>query len=346
MIPCTHVGTLPGGTDVYAYTLTNRYGIELEVLTLGGIVRRLSAPDRMGQRDDIVLGMDTLMGYHVNEPHFGALVGRFANRIAHGRFMLDGTTYDLVRNDGPHHLHGGLRSFSRVVWRAEPFEAAGRRGLVLAYTSPDREEGYPGTLDVRVTYTLADEGTWTIDYQATADRPTPVNLTQHTYFNLLGSGFDLLGSGFDLLGRGVIDGHELQLHASRYLPTDAAGIPSGELAAVDGTRFDFRTPRPIGEASYDHCFVVDGEAGVLRPAARLYAPTTGRVLTVQTTAPGLQVFTADTLDPAAHGHAPRTGLALEAQGFPDAPNQPAFPSSILRPGQVYRQRTVYGFEAI
>ena len=339
------------GRPVARWTLRNANGIEVAILTLGGIVQSLVAPDRAGKLANVVLGFPDLDGYATNEPYFGCIAGRSANRIAHGRFVLDGQEYRLARNNGGHHLHGGERGFDKHVWDAAPLPTADGPGLRLSRTSPAGEEGYPGTLAVEVTYTLNAANALTIAYRATTDAPTPVNLTNHSYFNLAGE------------GAGSIEAHELTLNASRYTPVDAGLIPTGELAPVAGTPFDFRTPHLIGarlrEAhpqlligqGYDHNFVIDrpdADDGSLALAARVHDPASGRTLTIETTEPGVQFYsgnflTATLVGPSGRVYRQGDGFALETQHFPDSPNQPAFPSTILRPGQEYRSTTVYTF---
>jgi len=343
-------GTLPGGEHVRVFTLTNARGIELRAIDYGGIVVSLRTPDRAGNLADIVLGFDSLTGYVTSSPYFGAIVGRYANRIAKGQFTLDGTTYRLAVNNPPNALHGGTKGFDKVVWRAEPRADSAGVQLVLHYTSADGEEGYPGMLLATVTYTLTDSNQLVVDYEATADKPTPVNLTQHSYFNLAGE------------GSGDILGHELTLNADRFVPIDSTFIPTGELAPVSGTPFDFRKPATIGSRidathpqlrngrGYDHTFVVarSGRDTGLVQTAHVVEPKSGRTLDVATTEPGVQFYTGNFLDgtiAGKHGHTyqRRTGLCLETHHFPDSPNKPQFPSTILRPGQTYRSRTVYTF---
>ena len=322
----------------------------MRVLDYGGIIVSLRTPDRAGKLADIVLGFDDLQGYVKSSPYFGAITGRYANRIAKGRFTLDGTTYKLAVNNGPNALHGGLKGFDKVVWQAEPsMDSSGVR-LVLRYTSDDGEEGYPGTLRATVTYTLSDSNQLAIDYDATTDKPTPVNLTQHTYFNLAGE------------GSGTVLGHVVTINADRYTPIDSTSIPTGELPSVAGTPFDFRTPTSIGARidqsdpqlkngrGYDHNFVLNRQQGStgLVHAAHVTDPTSGRTLDVSTTEPGVQFYTGNFLDGTVvgkNGHANpfRGGFCLETQHFPDSPNQPQFPSAILRPGDTYRSRTVFAF---
>ncbi|MEU5534782.1 aldose epimerase family protein [Streptomyces sp. NPDC020362] len=315
-------GTLSDGTPVHRWTL-QRAGVRVRVLSYGGIVQSFEVPDRDMRTADVVLGFPGLDGYLEHpEPYLGALVGRYANRIAGGRFPLDGRTCILARNSGPNSLHGGERGFDKRVWEAEPVE----HGVRLTRVSPDGEEGFPGRLEVTAAYTLDASGALRIAYEAVTDAPTVVNLTQHTYWNLRGTGH--------------ADGHELRLAASRYTPVDADLIPTGALEEVAGSRFDFRTARTVG-SGYDHNFVLDkGVTRTPEEVAELYDPVSGRVLTVATTEPGLQLYTADHLsDP----FAPGDGIALETEHFPDSPNRPDFPGTVLRPGEVYRSETVYGF---
>lgn len=315
-------GTLSDGTRVHRWTL-ERAGVRVRVLTYGGIVQSAEVPDRDGRAADVVLGFPGLDGYlETPGPYIGALVGRYANRIARGRFPLDGATYHLAQNNGPNSLHGGERGFDKRVWEAEPVE----HGVRLHRVSPHGEEGFPGRLAVSATYTLDAAGALRIAYEATTDAPTVVNLTNHTYWNLAGSG----NAG----------GHELRIDASRLTPVDADLIPTGEFEDVAGTGFDFRAARKVG-AGYDHNFVLD--KGVTRApleVAELHDPASGRVLTVATTEPGLQLYTADHLS---GPFAPGDGIALETQHFPDSPNRPDFPSTELRPGEVFRSETVHSF---
>ncbi|QXE39396.1 galactose mutarotase [Streptomyces sp. GMY02] len=315
------VGAAPDGTPVDRWTL-ERAGTRVDLLTYGGVVQSVEIPGRDGTTANVALGFADVAGYLGSRgPYFGALVGRYANRIASASFTLDGRTHRLVPNDGPNTLHGGERGFDRRVWNAE---RAGDHGVRLSRTSPDGEEGFPGRLEVSATYALEPDGALTISYRAVTDSPTPVNLTNHTYWNLGGA------------GSGSAAGHELRIAAGRITPVDAAALPTGELAPVDGTRFDFRKPRPVG-IGYDHNFVLDGDD----PAAELYDPASGRVLTVTTTEPGLQLYTGDHFDGRPYG--PGDGIALETQHFPDSPNRPAFPDTVLRPGEVFRSATTYRF---
>ncbi|WP_394434411.1 aldose epimerase family protein [Streptomyces sp. SGAir0957] len=341
-------GKLADGTKIYRWSLSNG-GTRLKVLSYGGIVQSLELPDRRGRYVNVSLGYDHIEGYVTGTTFFGATIGRYGNRIANGRFTLDGTTYQLSVNDGANSLHGGAKGFNTRVWDVEPFTAGSDTGLHLHYTSIDGEMGYPGTLKVTVTYTLTARGDWRIDYKATTDKATVVNLTNHTYYNLAGE-----GSG------GVYD-HELTLAASRYTPTDAGLIPTGELAKVGGTPFDFRRPKPIGDdiraghpqlitaKGFDHNWVLD-KGLTSRPVhfATLRDPGSGRTLKIATDQPGVQFYSGNFLDGTLVGPSGRTyrqgdGLCLETQHFPDSPNHPAFPSTVLRPGETYRSTTVHSF---
>ena len=341
-------GRLPDGREVDVFTLTNTSGVEVRALTYGGIIVSLRVPDRAGRPDDVVLGYDDLRGYLKKSPYFGAVVGRFANRIARGCFTLDGRAHQLTINEPPHHLHGGLRGFDKALWTAEQRLGAGGVSVAFRHESASGEEGYPGRVSATVTYTLTEGAELIIDYEATTDEPTIINLTQHTYFNLAGE-----GSG-DALG------HMLTLQADQYLPVDETMIPTGELAAVTETPFDFRKEAVIGShirarheqlahgLGYDHNFVVRRDGPGLVAAARLVDPGSGRRLDVRTTAPGVQFYSGNRLDGSIRGKGGRAylvhaGLSLETQHFPDAPNHPAFPSAVLRPGQDYRSTTVFAF---
>ncbi|MFC9846393.1 aldose epimerase family protein [Streptomyces sp. NPDC127595] len=319
-------GTLPDGTPVHRWTL-ERSGVRVRVLTYGGIVQSVEVPDGAGRTADVVLGFPDLAGYLAHpQPYFGALVGRYANRIAGGRFPLDGRTYHLAQNNGTNSLHGGERGFDKPVWDAQAVE----HGVRLSRAAPHGEEGFPGRLEVSATYSLDEGGALRIAYEAVTDAPTVVNLTNHTYWNLSGG------------GSGNAGGHEIRIAASRLTPVDADLIPTGEFLDVAGTRFDFREARKTG-AGYDHNFVLDkGLTEAPVEVAELHDPASGRVLTVATTEPGLQLYTADHLDESGP-FAPGDGIALETQHFPDSPNRPGFPSTELRPGGVYRSETVYRF---
>jgi aldose 1-epimerase len=339
------------GQEVALYTLTNSKGAQVAITPWGATVTSIRVPDRNGKLGDIVLGFDTLEGYQGNHPYFGAIVGRYGNRIAKGQFTLAGKAYTLARNNGENHLHGGTKGFDKQLWSAREVPNANESGttgpsLELKYTSPDGEEGYPGKLDVTVTYTLTNANELRIDYLATTDKATVVNLTNHSYFNLAGEGNVLA--------------HRVQINAARFTPVDAGLIPTGELRNVKGTPFDFSAAHPIGERieavdeqirfgkGYDHNWVLDGAAGKLRLAARVSESTSGRVLEVLTTEPGLQFYTGNFLDGSIHGkggktYAHRAGFCMETQHFPDAPNKPSFASTALRPAQRYQSTTVYRF---
>jgi len=341
-------GRLPDGRAVELYTLVNSHGIEVRVMTYGAIITVVKTPDRVGHIDDIALGFDSLAGYVGVHPYFGAVVGRYANRIAHGQFSLDGQTYHLALNNGPNSLHGGRRGFDKVLWTAASFSSDSGAGVTLRYTSPAGEENYPGTLAVRVTYTLNARDELEVDYEATTDKATVVNVTQHSYWNLRGE------------GHGDILDHLVEIDASSYTPVDSTLIPTGEIASVAGTPFDFRTPTAVGArigqpneqlrfgGGYDHNFVLDRKESGLTHAARVVDPTSGRTLDVSTTEPGVQFYTGNFLDgtlvgKAGHAYVHRGALVLETQHFPDSPNHPNFPSTILRPGATFRSRTVFAF---
>ena len=333
-------GKLPDGTPVDLYTLTNRNGLVARISNYGTIITELHTPDRSGQKGDVVLGFDNLEQYLKGHPYFGCTVGRVANRIARGGFTLEGRTYTLAINNGPNHLHGGLKGFDKVVWHATPQAGASVR---FEYSSPDGEEGYPGKLDVTVTMTLTDANELRIDYSAVTDKPTPVNLTNHSYFNLRGAGEVL--------------NHELMVAADRFTPTDATLIPTGELKPVRNTPWDFLEPHPIGsrisrlgtdEPGYDSNYVINGGGKSLVLAARVHEPDSGRVLEVLTTQPGVQLYTANYLDGSLTGkggvvYRRHMAFCLETQHFPDSVNHPSFPSTILRPGETYQQTTVHKF---
>ena len=339
-------GTTADGTPVEAFTLRNANGIELRAITYGGIITSLKVPDRNGAIGDIVLGFDSIDGYLKDHPFFGAIIGRYGNRIAKGRFLLDGREYKLATNNGPNHLHGGIRGFDKQVWAAAILPA--KNTVAFTRTSADGEEGYPGNLNVEVTYALTDKNELVVDYLARSDKPTPVNLTQHSYFNLAGH------------DAGDILGHQLMLNADRYTPVDATLIPTGELAPVAGTPFDFRQPAPIGARidqgypqlkngqGYDHNWVLNKKGNELSLAARVTEPTSGRTLEITTNEPGIQFYAGNFLDgtiagKGGHLYRRRSGFCLETQQYPDSPNQPAFPSTIIQPGQQYRTRTVFTF---
>lgn len=335
-------GVTPEGRRVLAFTLTNARGMEVRFTEYGGIILSVKVPDRSGAPANVVLGFPSLADYVADRDCVGAVIGRYANRIALGRFSLGGRTYQLACNDGPGHLHGGVRGFHTVAWQAEEFRGSGRVGATLRYTSPAGEEGYPGTLAARARYTLTDDNELVFDFSATTDAATHVNFTHHSYFNLAGS---------DHTG-GILD-HVLHLNATRFTPVDARLIPTGELRAVKGTPFDFTVPTPIGlrigqtdeqlryGRGYDHNWVLDRDGPGLVPAATVHDPVSGRTLEVLTTQPGIQFYSGNGLGRLG----PRSGLALEPQHFPDTPNRPEFPPTLLSPGEEYRAQIVYRFTA-
>jgi len=328
------------------FNLKNAHGMEVRLASYGARVTSIKVPDRNGVMADIVLGFESVEPYRssVKKPYLGATLGRYAGRIADGRLTLDGVEHVLAKNNGPNHNHGGVTGFDKVVWVAKQF----RNGVQFSYTSPDGEEGYPGTLKAQVTYTLTDANELIIDYRATTDQPTPINLSNHTYFNLAGEGSDT-----------ALD-HELMIDAEEMLPIDKTSIPTGKIASVAGTPFDFRMSKPVGRdidqpneqlargSGYDHTFVLNPKKGAKKPAATLYEKTSGRKLQVFTDQPGLQLYTANFLDGSLNGksgkpYLKRSSLCLETQHFPDSPNQPRFPNTILRPSEIYETRTAYQF---
>jgi aldose 1-epimerase len=337
-------GNLPDGTAVEQYTLSNSAGITCKITNYGGIITELHVPDKNGRLADVVLGFDKFERYLQGHPYFGAIVGRYANRIAKGKFTLDGKTYSLAINNGPNHLHGGLKGFDKVVWQGVPLDSKDGATLKLSYTSPDGEENYPGTLKTEVTYTLTDKNELRIDYRAVTDKATPINLTNHSYFNLAGSG-------------SVLD-HELKLAAKNFTPTDDTLIPTGEIKSVRGTPFDFTEAKTIGRdiaqlfaqphRGYDHNFVLDNQ-GKMALAARVFEPKSGRVMEVLTDQPGVQLYTAnflaDTQGKGGNQYGKYGAFCLETQHFPDSVNHPNFPSAILRPGAEYRTTTIFRFSA-
>jgi len=342
-------GKTPDGIDVTLYTLTNKNGMEVAITNFGGIVVSLKVPDSMGKIADVVLGYDSLDGYLVNPSYFGAIIGRYANRIAHGKFTLDGKTYTLAKNNGENSLHGGTIGFNKKVWTARDVSTPGSPSLKLKYVSKDGEEGYPGDLSVRVVYTLTARNELRIEYSATTDKDTVLNLTNHSYFNLAGQ------------GSGDILGHMLTLHSDKFTPVDAGLIPTGELRNVQGTPFDFRKSTAIGERigqndeqlklgnGYDHNWVLThSKAGDISLAAEVYEPKTGRVLEVFTDQPGIQFYSGNFLDGTIHGkggivYGQRFGLCLETQHYPDSPNHPEFPSTLLKPGSRFHSTTIFKF---
>ncbi|MCR6657620.1 MAG: galactose mutarotase [Opitutus sp.] len=352
-VTVSEFGRMPDQRVVQLYTVTNANGLKMDVTNYGAIIVRLYVPDRDGKLDDIVLGFDEFSGYTPDSPYLGAVVGRYGNRIADGKFTLDGKTYTLAKNNTPNgvpvHLHGGEVGFDKVLWNAEPVSKDGIHGVKLSYTAKDGEEGYPGNVTVTVHYWLTNENELKITYAATTDKATPLNVTQHTYFNLSGAGV------------GTILDHEVTLDASHFTPTDKGLIPTGEIAPVEGTPFDFRKPHKIGAridadheqlklgGGYDHNWVLDKKKpGELSRAAVVYEAKTGRQIEVFTTEPGIQFYAGNFLDGTIKGKQGRTylyrgGLCLETQHFPDSPNQPNFPSTILRPGKTYESTTIYRF---
>ena len=345
-VEMTNFGTTAEGEPVQIYTLHNRHGLKAKVMTYGALLTELHVPDRHGNMADVVLGFDDLAGYLKGHPFFGATTGRYANRIAKGHFTLNGKPYTLAVNNAPNHLHGGIKGLDKRVWKAEPVKTPDGAAVKFSYSSPDGEEGYPGNLSIVVLYTLTDGDELRIDYEATTDQDTPVNLTNHSYFNLAGA------------GHGTILDHQLEINADHYTPVDETSIPTGEIKAVRGTVMDFTKPSAIGArfdqlggnpGGYDHNYVLNKpKAGALTLAATVYEPTSGRVMKVLTTEPGVQLYTANHLDGKLAGksgksYGKRGGLCLECQHFPDSVNQPNFPSVILKPGQKYRQTTVHKF---
>ncbi|MGH9703262.1 MAG: aldose epimerase family protein [Candidatus Acidiferrales bacterium] len=344
-------GKTEDGTETELYTLTNRNGLEASIATYGGILMSLLVPDKRARLVDIVLGHDALDAYLRDNAYLGASLGRYANRIAGGKFTLNGKNFTVARNNGENHLHGGLKGFNRVVWKAKDISTKQADALDLTYLSPDGEEGYPGNLSARVVYTLTGENELKIDYSATSDRDTVINLTNHTYFNLAGH------------AAGSILNHELTIHADRFTPTDATSIPTGELRSVKGTPFDFSRPTAIGLRvnqndpqliyghGYDQNFVLNQGIGAAPAlAARVLEPESGRVLEVWTTEPGMQLYCGNFLDGSIHGkggavYQRNQGFCLETQHFPDSPNQPSFPSTVLKAGGQYRSTTIFKFLA-
>jgi aldose 1-epimerase len=337
-------GNLPDGSTVEQFTLSNSAGLSCKIINYGGIITELHAPDKNGKLGDVVLGFDNFQQYLGGHPYFGAITGRYANRIAKGKFTLDGKTYSLAVNNGPNHLHGGLKGFDKVMWKATPMESKDGPALKLTYTSLDGQENYPGTLNITVTYTLTDKNEVRIDYEADTNKATPINLTNHSYFNLAGA------------GSGDVFGHELTLNAKNFTPTDDTLIPTGEIKPVKGTPFDFTEPKAIAKdigqlldqphRGYDHNFVLDN-GGKLSLAARVFEPKSGRVMETLTDQPGVQLYTAnflaDTRGKGGSVYGKNGGFCLETQHFPDSPNHPNFPSTILRPGEKYRTTTIYRF---
>jgi len=337
-------GKTPEGVEIEAYTLFNSQGASAKLITYGATVAELHVPDKNGKMGDVVLGFDNLAGYLGNHPHFGGTIGRYGNRIAKGKLVVDGKEYQLAINNAPNNLHGGPTGFDRRVWKGEPVEVKDGAAVRFTYLSKDMEENFPGNLTATVTYTLTNTNEFKLEYTATTDKDTVVNLTNHSYFNLAGSG--------DVLK------HVLYLNADKYTPVDSTLIPTGEIASVAGTPLDFRKPTEIGAriaeikdiGGYDHNFVLNGKAGTLRIAARVTEPTTGRQMEVWTTEPGIQFYSAIGLNGSIVGKGgiayPKYGaLCLETQHFPDSPNRPNFPSTVLKPGMKYHTETIYKFSA-
>jgi aldose 1-epimerase len=340
-------GNLADGTEISLYTLTNTAGTIVTITNYGGIIVSIKTEDRNGIFEDIVLGFDSLSSYVKNNPFFGCIVGRYGNRIAKGKFKLDGQTYNLAVNNGQNHLHGGVKGFDKVVWAGDNYKTPDGVVVKLTYTSKDMEEGYPGNLQTEVTYTLTNDNELRIDYKATTDKKTVVNLTNHSYFNLSGN------TKTDILN------HTVSLAASKFLPVDKGLIPTGKLEDVKGTPFDFTSPTVVGErindkhqqiqygGGYDHCWVFDS-TDKLAPKATVYESTSGRFMEVFTTEPGVQFYSGNFLDGSVTGkfntvYKKRFGLCLETQHFPDSPNQTSFPSTVLNPGDVYTSQTIYKF---
>jgi aldose 1-epimerase len=343
-------GKTSDGQQVDVYTLRNTRGAEAKIMNYGAIVVSLKVPDRSGKFDDVVLGFNDFDSYLKNDPYFGAIVGRYGNRIAKGRFTLNGVEYKLATNNGENHLHGGIKGFDKVVWTGREMKSTAGPAVVLTYLSKDGEEGYPGNLNVRVVYTLTNNNELKIDYTATTDKDTVTNLTHHSYFNLAGE------------GNGDILNHLVTINGNRFVPIDAGSIPIGELRRVAGTPFDFLKATAIGARinqddeqlkfgqGYDHTWVINGRMGVLRLAATAYEATSGRVMQVWTTEPGMQFYTGNFLDGTKTGksgkvYQRRFGFCFETQHYPDSPNQPSFPTTTLRKGQTFKSTTIYRFSS-
>lgn len=344
----TDFGTTPDGEKVFSYKLKNENGVEVNIITYGGIITSLKTPNKDGISEDIVLGYNSLNQYIESNPYFGAIIGRYGNRIAKGKFSIDGTEYTLAANDGENHLHGGLKGFDKVVWNATEETTPETGSLKMTYLSKDMEEGYPGNLEVTVIYTLTNDNILDVTYEATTDKTTVVNLTQHSYFNLSGD-----------FSKTILD-HKLEINADKYLPVDATLIPTGELASVEGTPFDFTTPKIIGKdievandqlkkgLGFDHCWVLNDQPKGMRHAATAYDATSGRVLEIKTTEPAIQFYSGNFLDgtlPSKNNgtYAQRSGFCLETQHYPDSPNQNDFPSTLLKPGEIYKSQTSFKF---
>ena len=347
-IQSKYFGKTKNGQKILEYTLANSQGFSLSVLNYGGVITRLMTPDRQGKLSNVVLGYDNFEFYEANSPYFGAIIGRYANRISNASFRLGNEHFALTQNDGGHHLHGGFRGFDKVIWTIESHKTQNEASLRLRYLSRDSEEGYPGNLNVAVTYTIDENNQWSIDYHATTDKETIINLTQHSYFNLSGD-----------FNQEILD-HRLQLESRFYLPIDSDNLPNAGLSPVAGTPFDFGKSTQIGaqlsalvtesdaRAGYDHCFALDSFDDSLKKVAQIIQPSSGRQMDVFTTKPGVQFYTAhfpkdQYPNPQGGYYKSRTGFCLETQNFPDAPNQLSFPSAILRPGEIYQHKTVYKF---
>jgi aldose 1-epimerase len=336
-------GKTPDGVAVDLYTLTNRHGLRVKIMTYGATLTSVEVPGRNGKTENIILSLDSLQDYLNGHPYFGSTVGRYANRIAKGKFKLDGKQYTLAGNNNGNHLHGGNKGYDKAVWRAKPVETADSVGVVFTHESPDGDEGYPGKLDAQVTYALTNDNELKMEYEAKTDKPTIVNLTNHSYWNLSGAADDILG-------------HELTLNADRYLPVDAGLIPTGELKNLKDSPMDFTKPMTIGsrigkvEGGYDHCYILNkkpGEKNQLTLAARVDEPKSGRVMEIYTAEPGVQFYSGNFLDGKLHrggkAFAKHYGMCLETEHFPDSPNQPSFPSVVLKPGETYTHKTVHKF---
>lgn len=341
-------GIMPNGDTVFQYTLTNAHEEQIKVLNYGGVIQSWLVPDKNGKMGDVVLGFDSLDQYIKQSPYFGALIGRFANRIAHGTFTLNDSTYHLYLNDGPNSLHGGQVGFDKKIWTVTPFTTDSTEGLKLHYVSKNGEEGYPGNLDVNVTYTLNNENAFRIDYEATTDKPTILNLTNHSYFNLND-------------GKGTILNEKLMLNADTFLPVDSTSIPTGEIRSVAGTPMDFRTPTMVGahiddnyrqlklvHGGYDHNWILNTKGNLNEVAASVYDPGNGRFLQIYTTQPGIQFYSGNFLDSTLHGkdgnvYPKHSTIVLETQHYPDSPNEPSFPGVVLNPGDTFHSVTIYKF---
>jgi aldose 1-epimerase len=342
-------GKLPDGKEVFQYTLTNKNGVEMKIINYGGIITSLKTPDKKGVLEDIVLGYNSLDGYLKESPYFGAIVGRYANRVAKGKFKLDGKEYTLALNNGPNTLHGGLNGFDKAIWHVEEIQSNVGPALKLSYVSKDMEEGFPGNLSVDVVYTLTDSDELEFAFKATTDKTTVINLTQHSYFNLTGN-----------TKRDILE-HKLMINADAIVPVDNTLVPTGKLMPVAGTPFDFVKPHLVGErinakdeqielgGGYDHCYVLRDDGNRLKHAATLSEPTSGRKVDVYTTEPGMQFYSGNFLKGSIIGkgdvvYYKRFGMCLETEHFPDSPNQPNFPSVVLKPGETYTTSTKYTFD--